>query len=120
MMENEKGEIIETNIDSKTPFQTSLITSLVTVLICLAVFFFWFQKSIDENRLSLQQERQDIEAIKQSITVSREELELQIRDYINKNYGELSERDEKVDKLVIYFRQQDARLSNIEKALSNF
>ncbi len=116
-MENENLDVIEMDDDEKTPFQISLITSLVTVLLVLSVFFFWFQAKIDEN---IQQERQEIAAIKESITVSRQELEIQVRDYINKNYGELSERDEKVDKLVIYFRQQDARLSNIEKALSKF
>lgn len=116
-MENDNLDVIEMNDDEKTPFQISLITSLVTVVLVLSVFFFWFQAKIDKN---IQQERQEIEAIKQSITVSRQELEIQVRDYINKNYGELSERDEKVDKLVIYFRQQDARLSNIEKALSKF
>jgi len=119
-MDNENVDVIETNIDKRTPFQTSLMTSLITVSLVLVVFFFWFQAKIDENRLSIELEQQEIAAIKESITVSRQELELQVRDYINKNYGELSERDEKVDKLVIYFRQQDARLSNIEKALSTF
>ena len=81
---------------------------------------FFVKKDITANQLALEQYNNQITEIKQSLNVSRVELEKQVKDYIDTNYGVLSERDEKVDKLVIYFRQQDARLSNIEKALSEF
>ena len=106
----------------KATILTSLITSFITVIFCLLTLVFWLQpiKSINQNKKSIEQYQNEIAEIRKSITISREELELQVIDYIDKNYGELSERDEKVDKLNIYFRQQDARLSNIEKALSKF
>jgi len=111
------AEITENDQQKKSIIVTSLITSLVTVIISMIIFAFWFNNapmnSIQQNKLS-------IEEIRKSITISREELELQVRTYIDKNYGELSERDENVDKLIIYFKQQDARLLNIEKALSKF
>jgi len=101
---------------------TSLITSLITVIATLLLVTLWFQplENIKLNKQNLKQDKLQIEEIRQSITISRQDLEQQVRDYITNNYGELSERDEKVDKLLIYFRQQDARLTNIEKALSKF
>ncbi len=101
---------------------TSLVTSLITVIATLLLVTLWFQplENIKLNKQSLKQDKLQIEEIRKSITISRQDLEQQVRDYITNNYGELSERDEKVDKLLIYFRQQDARLTNIEKALSKF
>jgi len=102
--------------------KTSLITSIVTSVVVLMIFVLVFKPlgNIKQNSNSIELQQKQLSEIKEQINVSRQELELQVRNYIDKNYGVLSERDEKVDKLVIYFRQQDARLSNIEKALATF
>ena len=102
--------------------RTSIISSIFTLLIILGALILWLQplNRIEQNKLASQNNQKQLELIKESVEISRAELELQIKDYISKNYGVLSERDEQVDKLLIYFRQQDARLNNIEKALSKF
>jgi len=112
----------ETVDHKKVSIQTSLLTSFITVALSLIIFVFGFQPlaNIDQNKQNIEDVQLQLDELKAIVTVSREQLELQVRDYIDKNYGELSERDEKVDKLIIYFRQQDARLSNIEEALSKF
>ena len=106
----------------KSTIQTSIISSLVTVIVVLIIFVIGFQpiRKMNENTANIINSQKDIIAIKESLEISRTELETQVKDYIAHNYGELSERDEKVDKLLIYFRQQDARLVNIENALSKF
>lgn len=106
----------------KSMIQTSIISSLVTVILILIILVIGFQpiRKMNENTANIINSQKDIVAIKKSLEISRTELETQVKDYIAYNYGELSERDEKVDKLLIYFRQQDARLINIENALSKF
>ena len=106
----------------KSTIQTSIISSLVTVILILIILVIGFQpiRKMNENTANIINFQKDIAAIKKSLEISRTELETQVKDYIAYNYGELSERDEKVDKLLIYFRQQDARLINIENALSKF
>ena len=112
------------NLDNlqKSTVVTSIISSLITVTIIVLILLFSFQpiQQMNENSSNITATQKDILAIKESIEISRKELEVQVTDYISQNYGELSERDEKVDKLLIYFRRQDSRLSNIEKALSKF
>lgn len=104
-----------------------LVSVLVTVL-CLLLFVVWFQHSkmagdldtIVNNQRQLQEQQAELAALREQLKVAEAELENRIKNYVDQNYGYLSERDEKVDKLAIYFRQQEARLSNLEKALSNF
>jgi hypothetical protein len=110
----------ESNLDKNTIIKLSILTSSIIIVLFLVVFTYFVKKDITANQLALQQYNNQLDEIKQSLNVSRVELEKQVKDYIDTNYGVLSERDEKVDKLVIYFRQQDARLSNIEKALTKF
>ncbi|PCJ48640.1 MAG: hypothetical protein COA74_07995 [Gammaproteobacteria bacterium] len=125
MEDNDEKPTISTEFiaDKNAIIKTSILSSLGTVLVVLAIFALWAQnplKDIQTNKLTINTYDSQIKEIKESISVSRGELEKQVRKYIETNYGELSERDEKVDKLVIYFRQQDARLSNIEEALTKF
>ena len=109
------------NIKSST-IQTSIIASLITIILVIVILHISFKpiQKINENSSNIITTRNEVVAIRESIETSRKELEKQVNKYIDDNYGELSERDEKVDKLLIYFRQQDARLNNIEKALSKF
>ena len=122
----DNDEVIDNNNQSddlkKSTIQTSIISSLVTVTLIFLILYISFQpiQKINENASNITSTQKDIVAIRESIEISRKELETQVNEYIALNYGELSERDENVDKLLIYFRQQDARLSNIEKALSKF
>ncbi len=117
-----KDDTNKTDDLKKSTILTSVISSLITVILIFLVLLIGFQpiQQMNQNSSNITSTQKDIVAIKDSIKISREELEIQVKDYINDNYGELSERDEKVDKLLIYFRQQDSRLSNIEKALSKF
>ena len=128
---NINDEVIVKNPDRKAinpeskqlTIGTCIITSIVTVTIALGAFAFWLQKplaNIQANQQFIEQQNQETTQIKEALRISRIELEAQVRAYIDENYGVLSERDEKIDKLLIYFKQQDARLSNIEKALSKF
>ena len=110
----------ESNLDKNTIIKLSALTSSIIIVLFLVAFTYFVKKDITANQLALQQYNNQLGEIKQSLNVSRVELEKQVKDYIDTNYGVLSERDEKVDKLLIYFRQQDARLNNIEKALSKF
>ena len=107
-------------LDKSAVIKLCVLTSSIIVILFLIAFTFFIKKDITANQMALEQYNNQLEDIKVSLNVSRTELEKQVKDYIDTNYGVLSERDEKVDKLVIYFRQQDARLSNIEKALSEF
>lgn len=123
----DNDEVIDNNNNQsddlkKSTIQTSIISSLVTVTLIFLILYISFQpiQKINENASNITSTQKDIVAIRESIEISRKELETQVNEYIALNYGELSERDENVDKLLIYFRQQDARLSNIEKALSKF
>jgi cell division protein FtsB len=111
---------IESSLDRNAVIKLCILTSSIVVVLFLVAFTFFIKKDITANQLVMEQHNIQIEEIKQSLNVSRTELEKQVKDYIDTNYGVLSERDEKVDKLIIYFRQQDARLSNIEKALAEF
>ena len=123
-MENNTETIIESSaessLDKSAIIKLSVLTSSIIVIVFLVAFTFFVKKDITANQLAMEQYNSQIEEMKQALNISRTELEKQVKDYIDTNYGVLSERDEKVDKLVIYFRQQDARLSNIEKALSEF
>jgi flagellar motility protein MotE (MotC chaperone) len=123
-MENKTEAVIESSsesyLDRSAVIKLCVLTSSIVVVLFLVAFTFLVKKEITANQLAMEQSNIQIADIKQSLNVSRTELEKQVKDYIDTNYGVLSERDEKVDKLVIYFRQQDARLSNIEKALSEF
>ena len=76
--------------------------------------------SISMSRAAVIEQAQEIEALKRELSIAETELEKKIKSYVDQNYGYLSERDEKVDKLIVYFRQQEERLSNIEAALAAF
>ena len=119
---NKNSASVASNDEVKSTIMTSIISSVFTVLIILTILVISFQpiRTINQNKMNIETSQVQVAEIKESIDISRAELEAQVKDYIAKNYGELSERDEKVDKLLIYFRQQDARLSNIEQALSKF
>lgn len=119
-IEAEIGSSTESSLDKNAVIKLCILTSSIVVVLFLLAFTFFIKKDITANQLVMEQHNIQIEEIKQSLNVSRTELEKQVKDYIDTNYGVLSERDEKVDKLIIYFRQQDARLSNIEKALAEF
>ena len=119
-IEVEIGSSTVSSLDKNAVIKLCILTSSIVVVLFLLAFTFFIKKDITANQLVMEQHNIQIEEIKQSLNVSRTELEKQVKDYIDTNYGVLSERDEKVDKLIIYFRQQDARLSNIEKALAEF
>ena len=119
-MENDTVERIEPTLDNNSIIKLCILTSSIIVILFLIGFTYFIKKAITANQLALEQFNSQVEEIKKSVNVSRTELEKQVKYYVDTNYGVLSERDEKVDKLVIYFRQQDSRLSNIEKALSEF
>ena len=108
--------------DNGSNVRQSLLISFGTALLTLVLYNLLFQPlaNINKHQVQLSQHKQQLEEIKETIKVSRAELEKQVKLYIDENYGELSERDEKIAKLEIYFKQQDARLSNIEEALSKF
>ena len=96
----------------------SLACSLITVL-AYALLFQPIQQ-IQQHQQQLEMQQQQLAEIKESVQVSREELTKQMQQYIDENYGDISERDENIAKLLVYFKQQDARLSNIEEALAQF
>jgi hypothetical protein len=99
-----------------------LLISFGSAFITLLLYVLIFEplKDIQNNKLRLLNQQAQIESIRESIQVSRQELEAQMQLYIEENYGDVSERDENIAKLMIYFKQQDARLSNIEEALAKF
>ena len=107
--------------DSSNLRQTILVSLACSMLTVLA-YALLFQpiQMIEQNKQQLEITEQQLSEIKESVKVSREELTKQMQDYIDENYGDISERDENIAKLMIYFKQQDARLSNIEEALAKF
>jgi len=106
----------------------SFATALVAVFISLATFVVWFHEtkmesyinSVEENRITLESQEKRIEEIIKDIDISTENLEIEIRRYIDFNYGELSKRDENVAKLIFLYNQQDKRLSSIETILTKY
>lgn len=112
----------------KAAIFTSVATVLVAVFISLATFVVWFHEtkmesyinSVEENRITLENQEKRIEEIIKDIDISTESLEIEIRRYIDYNYGELSKRDENVAKLIFLYNQQDKRLSSIETILTKY
>ena len=100
----------------------TLLISFGSALITLIVYVLWFEplKTMRQNQLQIEAQRVELAELKETVKVSRAELAKQLEQYIEDNYGDTSERDESIAKLEIYFKQQDARLSNIEEALSKF
>jgi len=120
----EKVETAETP-ESETDFsqiRQMLLISFASALITLIVYVLWFEpiKTMRQNQLQIQTQQTAIAELQDTVKVSREQLNQQMQLYIDENYGDISERDENIAKLQIYFKQQDARLSNIEEALSKF
>lgn len=120
----EKVETAETP-ESETDFsqiRQMLLISFASALITLIVYVLWFEpiKTMRQNQLQIQTQQAAIAELQDTVKVSREQLNQQMQLYIDENYGDISERDENIAKLQIYFKQQDARLSNIEEALSKF
>ena len=116
-----------TDTDNQAPNNSSnlrqtILVSLASSLLTVLAYALLFQpiQMIQQNRQQLEITEQQLTEIKESVQVSREELTKQMQDYIDENYGDISERDENIAKLMIYFKQQDARLSNIEEALAKF
>ena len=110
------NKILENNKKNLISIVTAIITSIITVALCL----FWFQETkMNSNINTINENYTTIEQIKKDFRIANEALEEQIKIYIDGNYGYLSRRDEKVEKLTIYFRQQEQRLANIERALAN-
>ena len=116
-----------TDTDNQAPNNSSnlrqtILVSLASSLLTVLAYALLFQpiQMIQQNRQQLEITEQQLTEIKESVQVSREELTKQMQDYIDENYGDISERDENIAKLLIYFKQQDARLSNIEEALAKF
>ncbi|BCS94933.1 hypothetical protein DSLASN_05650 [Desulfoluna limicola] len=113
---------------NKAAIFASSVTALATVFISLATFVVWFQEtkmknyisSIEENRINIIAHDERIEALLKDIDISTGNLEIEIRRYIDHNYGELSKRDENVAKLVFLYNQQDKRLSSIESVLTKY
>lgn len=99
-----------------------LLISFGSALITLIIYVLWFEplKTMRHNQVQIEQQREQLAELQETVKVSREELAKQLEQYIEDNYGDTSERDESIAKLEIYFKQQDARLSNIEEALSKF
>ena len=98
-----------------------LLTAVTNPLaFTVTTFLFWFQETKMNSHINtINENRIHIEQIKKDVRIANEALEEQIKIYIDGNYGYLSRRDEKVEKLTIYFRQQEQRLANIERALAN-
>ena len=120
----EKVETAETP-ESETDFsqiRQMLLISFASALITLIVYVLWFEpiKTMRQNQLQIQTQQAAIAELQDTVKVSREQLNQQMQLYIDENYGDISERDENIAKLQIYFKQQDARLTNIEEALSKF
>lgn len=99
-------------------FLVAITCSLFTLLIYVMVF--QPQQAIEANQEKLVIQAAQLNAIEEEIKISRAELSAEMTRFIEENYGDISERDEKIEKLLIYFKQQDARLSNIEQALASF
>lgn len=108
--------MLENNKENLMSIETAIITSIITV----TAFLFWFQETkMNSNINTINENRIHIEQIKKDVRIANEALEEQIKIYIDGNYGYLSARDEKVEKLTVYFRQQEQRLANVERALAN-
>ena len=99
-------------------FLVAIACSMLTLLTYILVF--QPQQAIKANQEKLVIQAAHLNAIEEQIKISREELSAEMTRFIDENYGDISERDEKIEKLLIYFKQQDARLSNIEEALAQF
>ena len=99
-------------------FLVSISCSLLTLLVY--VLLFQPQQAIEANQKSLVIQAAHLDAIEAELKISRAELSAEMIRFIEQNYGDISERDENIEKLLIYFKQQDARLSNIEEALAQF
>ena len=122
MTDDIDNSVTDTISASGTSIRQTVLISVASSMITLLVYVFLFQPlhMIQDNQAQLETQKEALAELKQSVKISREELTLQMQDYINENYGDISERDENIAKLMIYFKQQDARLSNIEEALSKF
>ena len=99
-------------------FLVAIACSMLTLLTYIVVF--QPQQAIKANQEKLVIQAAHLSAIEEQIKISRAELSAEMTRFIEENYGDISERDEKIEKLLIYFKQQDARLSNIEEALAQF
>ncbi len=110
------------DINSSSNLRQTILVSLASSMLTVLAYALLFQPLhlIQENKSQLELTEQQLTEIKESVKVSREELTRQMQAYIDENYGDISERDENIAKLMIYFKQQDARLSNIEEALAKF
>ncbi len=128
-----EGKVQKVLLDNIThPFRTtvgtSITTAALTVIISLVGAGVWFQETmissykntIDSNQKELAKQSKALERIEKEIKVARDELEENIKIYLDNNYGVLSKRDEKVEKIRFILKQQERRLTNIERALSKY
>lgn len=107
---------------SSSSLRQTILISLACSLLTVLAYALVFQpiQLIEQNKQQIELQQQQLAEIKESVQVSREALTNQMQLYIDENYGDISERDENIAKLLVYFKQQDARLSNIEEALAQF
>lgn len=108
--------------NANVTMQQTVLISVVCSLLTILAYALLFQplQAIQANKTEITLQKEQLTEVQESLKVSREELTKQMQGYINENYGDISKRDENIAKLIIYFKQHEARLSNIEEALAKF
>ena len=123
---SDEVETTETVVETPTQDGPSMVQTILIAIICSLLtvltyeLVFQPQQAIEAHEEKLILQAAQLKAIEEQVKISRQELSQEMKRFVDENYGDISERDEKIEKLLIYFKQQDARLSNIEEALAKF
>ncbi|MDH4318914.1 MAG: hypothetical protein OEV64_11025 [Desulfobulbaceae bacterium] len=98
--------------------QILIILGAILSVISLCGYTLYRVERVNESLEAIEQNTKTISALKDEIKAGDKRIEVALIKYFDENYGDTSERAEDLAKLKVLFTQQDARLTNLENALS--
>lgn len=103
---------------ARLDLQDVIIIGTIFSVLSLCGYTIYRVGTINDSLKAIEQNSLEISALKDEIRANNKQIEIATIKYFNENFGDTSKRAEDLAKLKVLFTQQDARLANLEDALS--
>ena len=95
-----------------------IILGTIFSIISLCSYTIYRVNKINDSITAIENNTRTISILQSDIRANNKQMEAATIKYFNENFGDTSKTAEDLAKLKYLFRQQDARLTNLEDALS--
>ncbi|MDH3347025.1 MAG: hypothetical protein OEM02_02840 [Desulfobulbaceae bacterium] len=106
------------NFINKIDFHDLIILGTIFSIISLCSYTIYRTNKINNSLTAIENNTKKISILQSDIKANNKQMEAATIKYFTENFGETSKSAEDLAKLKYLFRQQEARLTNLENALS--